>query len=101
MMFETRQHEMQLKTTHPSGAEEWYCPACGRRFLLQWPPEYKKIVLVEGDIDAAHIGGKGGVHVSAARATNEDNSDGPGQDPWSEWLDDIEFDDLSGESLSE
>lgn len=52
-------HEMLLATTHPSGAEEWHCPTCGRRFLLKWPPSYKKIVLDPGDEYAAHSGSKG------------------------------------------
>src|SRR5689334_20094557 len=52
-------HEMVLETTHSSGAEEWYCPTCGRRLLLRWPPAYEKIVLVPGDEYAAHSGSKG------------------------------------------
>jgi len=52
-------HEMVLAVTHPSGAEEWFCPVCGRRFLLKWPPAYQKIVLEPGDEYAAHSGSKG------------------------------------------
>jgi hypothetical protein len=52
-------HEMMLAITHPSGAEEWYCPTCGRRFLLKWPPAYQKIILEPGDEYAAHSGSKG------------------------------------------
>ena len=52
-------HEMVLAVTHPSGAEEWFCPSCGRRFLLKWPPAYQKIVLEPGDEYAAHSGSKG------------------------------------------
>ena len=52
-------HEMVLSVTHPSGAEEWFCPVCGRRFLLKWPPAYQKIVLEPGDEYAAHSGSKG------------------------------------------
>jgi hypothetical protein len=48
-----------LETTHSSGAEEWYCPACGRRFLLRWPPAYEKVVIEPGDEFAAHSGSKG------------------------------------------
>lgn len=58
-------HEMQLVRTHDSGAEEWHCPTCGRRFLMHWPPSYKKVVLEVGDEFAAHVGGKGGTQVSA------------------------------------
>jgi hypothetical protein len=51
-------HEMVLETIHDSGAEEWYCPVCGRRFLMQWPPHYSKIILEPGDENAIHSGGK-------------------------------------------
>lgn len=54
-------HEMQIAQTHTSGAEEWYCPTCGRRFLMKWPPAYSKIVLEPGDEYAIHSGGKGGL----------------------------------------
>ncbi|MEN9934934.1 MAG: hypothetical protein RLZZ387_1513 [Chloroflexota bacterium] len=65
-MSESQPHEMQLVRTHASGAEEWFCPTCGRRFLMHWPPSYKKIVLDVGDEYAAHVGGKGGMHMGAA-----------------------------------
>ncbi|NTW97955.1 MAG: hypothetical protein HGB28_05325 [Oscillochloris sp.] len=53
-------HDMQLLVTHPSGAEEWFCPECGRRFLMHWPPTYRKMVLTPGDEAAVHRGGLGG-----------------------------------------
>ena len=51
-------HEMRLERTESSGEEEWYCPTCGRRFLMQWPPEYKRTILEAGDESAIHAGGK-------------------------------------------
>lgn len=56
-----QQHEMVLEKTHLSGTDEWYCPTCGRRFLLSWPPEYQKTILDIGDELAIHSGGKGGL----------------------------------------
>ena len=41
-MNEQQKHEMILDKAYPSGEEEWYCPTCGQRFLLSWPPAYKK-----------------------------------------------------------
>lgn len=64
-MQDFHQHEMQLKQTYPSGVEEWFCPTCGRRFLMRWPPQYKKVVLDAGDEYAIHTGGKGGLAMSA------------------------------------
>jgi hypothetical protein len=56
---------MQLEITHPSGAEEWACAECGRRILMQWPPNYKRVVLEPGDEFAIHSGSKGGLNVSS------------------------------------
>jgi hypothetical protein len=50
------QHRMRRTETWPSGAEEWWCPACGRRLLLGWPPSHHKLVLDAGDELAAHTG---------------------------------------------
>lgn len=60
-MQNLEEHQMQLETVHPSGAEEWACPTCGRRFLLTWPPDYEKVILDAGDELAVHNGSKGGV----------------------------------------
>lgn len=66
-------HVMVLEGVHPSGAEEWHCPTCGRRIMMQWPPNYKKIVLEAGDEYAVHSGGKGGLQVNEFTAKS-DNS---------------------------
>src|SRR5262245_23033894 len=58
-MDQQEHHQMLLETTHNSGAEEWYCPTCGRRFLLRWPPSYEKVVIEPGDEFATHSGSKG------------------------------------------
>ncbi|MBI3243102.1 MAG: hypothetical protein HYZ49_12485 [Chloroflexi bacterium] len=66
-MIIEQHHKMQLETKHPSGAEEWYCPTCGRRFLMHWPPEYKRVILEAGDEMAIHSGGKDGLVMSPPR----------------------------------
>jgi len=50
-------HQMTLRRKYPTGAQEWVCPECDRRFLLQ-PEPYKKIVMVAGDEFAMHSGNK-------------------------------------------
>lgn len=96
------QHEMVVKQSYPSGAQEFYCPTCGRRFILQWPPAYQRIILDEGDENAIHSSGSGGLtmQVSSVRQKSEEdsgeqnNGDQTGQidDPylslWSKYLDD-------------
>jgi hypothetical protein len=111
-MFEQSAHAMELERTYPSGAEEWHCPACGRRMIMQWPPQYKKIVLDPGDENATHAGGKGGLQMGAARVAPadelaahgrphaEDTADDTGTDepdhealgPWLKWLNDADID---------
>ena len=56
---EPQRHKMVLVATHEEGNEEWSCPTCGRRFLTDWPPEYKKVIIEVGDENASHSGGKG------------------------------------------
>ena len=62
-MSEPQSHEMQLAAQRPTGEEEWFCPICGRRILMHWPPAYKKVVIAPGDEHAYHSGGKGGLQI--------------------------------------
>lgn len=69
-------HEMVHQGTDASGMEEWRCPECGRHFVVRWPPDFERLVLAEGDGDAAHVGAKGepaltGIQVSPAAADAE------------------------------
>lgn len=96
-----QQHEMVLENIHSSGAEEWYCPICGRRMTITWDP-WKKIVLEPGDEYAAHRASKGGLELkSQITEANSDisSADDPlAQDPylapWQRWLDSVDSDDL-------
>jgi hypothetical protein len=67
-MSYTEQHKMELEKIHETGAEEWYCPICERRFLMQWPPTYKKIVLEPGNEYAHHYSAKIGPLEQAPQA---------------------------------
>ncbi|MCB9077391.1 MAG: hypothetical protein H6631_07355 [Anaerolineaceae bacterium] len=62
-MSNLEEHSMELERVHPSGAEEWVCHTCGRRFLLTWPPDYTKVIINAGDEQAVHNGSKGGVRL--------------------------------------
>jgi hypothetical protein len=92
MSMDDQPHEMQLIATHASGAEEWFCPRCGRRFLMQWPPEYKKIVLEPGDECVIHGGAKGGLRMGLAEFSHDDPTLLEGLRPWVRGLKDINLD---------
>lgn len=85
-----RKHDMKLIQVHTSGAEEWHCPVCSRRFIIQWPPRYQKIVLEAGDEYAFHSCHKGDAVPKAAVRNGEMSKD------LCEALD-IFFDELEGE----
>lgn len=55
---------MVLLESYASGAEDWLCPTCGRRFVVTWEP-FARVVLVAGDEAAGHAGGTGGLRVGA------------------------------------
>lgn len=96
-MQEQQRHQMVLETTHSSGAEEWNCPACGRRLLISWEPSFKKIVLEAGDEFSFHGGSKGilnigGLQISpisdyGPQSATEPPPDDPHLAPWARWLD--------------
>ncbi len=54
-------HQMKLVSEH-EGTEEWYCPICGRRMLIEWQP-WHKVVLELGDESTQHSGSKGGLSI--------------------------------------
>ena len=55
-MARREKHQMILNRTYADGSQEWGCPTCGRRLLLQWPPARRRVVLEAGDESAEHDG---------------------------------------------
>jgi hypothetical protein len=102
--MDQQRHEMILENTHSSGAEEWFCPTCGRRMTITWEP-WKKIVLEQGDIYAAHSGSKGGLRMGSIGVTQgteveqssspEPPADDPYLAPWMQWLENVDLDELA------
>lgn len=100
MMENGKQHHMVIARTYPTGAEEWYCPTCGRRFIMQWPPSYKRILLETGDEAVQHDGSKGemgmGLDMGTQSVENKDETPGYDEnemlDPWLEYLNEIDLD---------
>jgi hypothetical protein len=60
---------MALMNSDPSGAEEWHCEICGRRFVVRWTPTYEKLVLDPGERHVPHFGGIGGLKIDRLKAT--------------------------------
>ncbi len=99
-------HKMELVETYSSGAEEWHCPTCGRRLLMQWPPAYKKIVMEPGDEYAIHNASKGGPEFGNVQAAQPESElepepelaaedsvhvDEARLEPWVRWLETVDF----------
>jgi hypothetical protein len=93
-----RQHHMNMTQIFSTGAEEWSCPRCGRRFILQIAPAYQKIVLEEGDTSVPHSGAKSGMHMEASESDRVEAETAPENeerlDAWKQFLKDIDFDSL-------
>jgi hypothetical protein len=53
-------HAMTLTATDSRGRELWECDECGRKTLIGWEP-FCRDVLIRGDDQTTHQGGKGGL----------------------------------------
>jgi hypothetical protein len=92
-MDELVQHEMQLGETYSTGAEEWYCPTCGRRILLNLPPANDLLILEPGDQHAGHSGSRGGLRIGPVRETHREDDDVSDESlvPWIRALEDLDI----------
>lgn len=111
-MAQNEAHVMVKVKQHPNGEEEWYCPECGRRFLMQWPPKYKRTILEPGDESVPHRGGKSEMGLDMNMADpklagqaaparpepeselDDDEVDDEGLAPWTKWVDDHDIESL-------
>jgi hypothetical protein len=122
IMLEPQRHLIQLATTYPSGAEEWSCPTCGRRFVMHGLAGYEqltlergekhvlawgrtigtavaaKVVLEAGDDAAFHTGSKSHSGAfSTDDASLDDHELQARLSSWSEGLADVDFGDQGAE----
>jgi hypothetical protein len=79
-MLPNLHHRLELVATR-GDTDELFCPLCGRRVLLRWPPNYQKIVIDEGDSTIIHDFGKGGLDISGVEVSD------PRLDVFKEFLD--------------
>src|SRR5262245_50729821 len=94
-------HEMILEKIHISGVEEWYCPICGRRFLVQWPPAYKVIVLSAGDKDIRQNVSKNNSWIGSRPVTQLETTGLTDEFrllPWIKWMEKVDFDSQWGKN---
>jgi hypothetical protein len=70
-MGEAEHHKMEMVRELQDGSQEWICPTCGRRMIMQWPPFYQRVVLDAGDESAVHSGAEGGLQMGAADLQHE------------------------------
>ena len=90
-----KHHEMIWERTHISGVEEWYCPVCGRRFLVQWPPAYKMILIEPGDKDIRHNISRLNSRIDPLRVAKTAKTDFIEEFrliPWIKWMEKVDFD---------
>ena len=95
-------HEMVLDRTHISGVEEWYCPTCGRRFLVQWPPAYKMIILEPGEQDTRHNVSKVNSRIGPLQVAQNKETDFIEESrliPWLKWMEKVDFDSMWGKNV--
>lgn len=86
-------HEILVVKKHTSGAEEWYCPTCARRFIVQWSPEYQCIVLNQGDETAIYNMGRGAlVLLAPVDVVSEERLA-----PWQQWIEHLDLESQIGE----
>jgi hypothetical protein len=96
-----KHHEMLLDQIHASGVEEWYCPTCGRRFLVQWPPAYKVIVVAPGNQDIRHNLSRANYRIGPPQITQAEESGLIEESrliPWLRWMEKADFDGMWGKT---
>lgn len=100
-------HEMIFEKKHPSGADEWFCPTCGRRMLIIWRPKFRRTILSEGEPSITHVGFRiniplvGNLTLPFVEGPSHDypdtlelGIDEPRLFPWTHWMEEIGFEDL-------
>lgn len=91
MLNPTPQHAMQLVKTYPTGEEEWNCPQCGRRLLMEWHTQPPSRVLEPGDRLALHRCIKGDLSFGTIEVEDEGTTK-LRRGPWGAWIDQLNLD---------
>jgi len=99
---------MELIREH-EGTEEWFCPNCGRRLLVNWNPKFKRTVLIPGDQSVTHSGFKNQsqpeetLSLESEETFTRPTAEAPIEEsrliPWSLWMDKSNFANLWSDSV--
>ena len=89
-------HDILVVKKYASGAEEWFCPTCGRSFIVQWSPEYQCVVLNPGNPAAIHNMSRGALILQAPLSS----IDTARLAPWSDYLSSLDVESRLGEENS-
>lgn len=87
-------HTMQLERTYPTGVEEWWCPTCQRRFVAQWAPEIRRLILEPGEAHIPHRGGDLSLNLALEPGTGDHApplTEAEANSLWAEWLNDLDL----------
>lgn len=75
MNQQQEQHKMIVVKEYDTGIIEFYCPDCGRRILMSFPPHYHREVLYEGNSDAIHYSGTGEANIEIMMDAEKNDDD--------------------------
>lgn len=96
--FEQEHHQMVFTGVDHGGADELYCPTCGRKIAVSWSPEFQKIVLEPGDELAIHSAGTGGLSMGAPEVSQQEETPDADEiyrlEAWEGFLAEMNFADL-------
>jgi hypothetical protein len=91
-------HKMEREAKYFYGTEIWVCKTCGMRLSIVWKPEYRRVVLTDGDGSVIHVDGKTGAVLDSPELSkalfDASNVDDYRLDPWKAWIESSDFDNL-------
>ena len=105
---QTPAHEMMLVKIYETGVEEWLCPICGRRLMMQRPPQFRRIILAMGDELVSHTASQESLRLVGAEDANTtatprtsshtDDAQLATMRVWADWIDQLDLSALGGTS---
>lgn len=83
------QHACDLAEMYPTGAVRWACRTCAYEIIFGGPPEYRMVRLNNGDENALHSGGAGGVSIAKVDVSQDQQVEDEPK-PWDDWMENNE-----------